>query len=82
MDKYYNKLSPDIMKKIEILLIDEYTKTFNKIRKKRLIKNVFSIYNNDPDPYYLCSSNPYDEAMEISSMKFKIRRNFDTFDTF
>ena len=79
MDKYYNKLSPDIMNRIEILLIDDYTKIFNKIRKNRLIKNVFRSHNNDPDPYS-CFSNPYDEAMEISSMKFQVRRKVDTFE--
>ena len=36
MDKYYNKLSPDIMNRIEILLIDDYTKIFNKISKKKI----------------------------------------------
>ena len=38
-----------------------------------MIREIFSSFNNDPDPYYLCSSNPYDEAMEVSNMKFKLR---------
>jgi len=38
-----------------------------------MIREIFSSYNNDPDPYNLCCSNPYDEMFEVSNMKFKLR---------
>ena len=69
----YEELPEEIQSRIDDIIINHYTKIYNKFKKKRMIKEIFSSYNNDPDPYNLCCSNPYDEAIEISNIKFKLR---------
>ena len=53
MNQYNNVLSNELVYKIDNLLLDNYIQLFNNTRKKRLIKDVFQCFNNDPDPYYL-----------------------------
>jgi len=69
----YEKLPQEIQSRIYNIIIDDYEKIYNKYKKKRMIREIFSSYNNDRDPYNSCSSDPYEEAMEISNMKFKLR---------
>ncbi len=73
MHSIYEKLPQEIQSRINNIIINHYEKIYNKYKKKRMIREIFSSFNNDPDPYHLCSSNPYDEAMEVSNMKFKLR---------
>tara|TARA_B100000902_G_scaffold313157_1_gene303549 strand:+ start:125 stop:355 length:231 start_codon:yes stop_codon:yes gene_type:complete len=73
MNIIYEKLPQEIQSRIDNIIIDNYEKIYNKYKKKRMIREIFDIYHNDPDPYYLCSSNPYEEAMEVSNIKFKLR---------
>jgi len=69
----YEKLPQEIQSRINNIILNYYEKIFNKYKKKRMIREIFSIYNNDPDPYNLCCSNPYDEAMQVGNMKFTLR---------
>lgn len=69
----YEKLPQEIQSRINNIILNYYEKIFNKYKKKRMIREIFSIYNSTQYPYHLCSSNPYDEAIEVGNMKFKLR---------
>ena len=73
MLKKLETLPNELVKKIDKILLDNYKKLFNKIRKKRLSKEAFHYYNNNLD--YLSTSNVYDEIMEINLYTFELRYN-------
>ena len=73
MNIIYEKLPQEIQSRIANIIINNYEKIYNKYKKKRMIREIFSSFNNEPESYYLCSSNPYDEAMQVSNIKFKLR---------
>ena len=75
MFKKLETLPNELVKKIDKILLDNYKKLFNKIRKKRLSKEAFHYYNNNLDSYDLSTSNVYDEIMEINLYTFELRYN-------
>lgn len=69
----YDNLPKEIQLNIDNIIIDNYEKMYNKYIKKRMIKEIFNNYNQSCLRFDYCTSNPYDECMEVSNMKFKLK---------
>ena len=72
MYSFFYKLPNEIIQKINKLLIIDYSLLFNRIRKKRIEKEIINYYNFYGIEHNLTTSNPYDEINQLYSTNFEL----------